>query len=334
MLFLADLTQDAPAVFKLEALGLEITNSMVYTWLIALVMLLVLRGATRKMQEIPSGMQNAVEALIEGIQSFLSSILDAKVVRWSLPILASFFIFIFTANIMGLLPGVGSILIRTHDHERIEKQERQDELLAQDVDPVLYKEAEKMQKKEDGFFKKMPFYVSSYDHNYVPLFRPPTADANMTIAMALIFFVMNLYWAIKYNGLWGFLMHMFGPKGGLKGFLLLVLIPVFFAVGALEIISILIRPVALAMRLYGNIYGGESVLTIMLGMLPFGLAAIPFYFLEVIVATVQALVFTILCIAFTATMCTHIDDGEHGHGHDEAGGHGGDAAKGHAAGKH
>ncbi|MDK3160332.1 hypothetical protein QPK87_27800 [Kamptonema cortianum] len=91
MLFLADLTQDAPAVFKLEALGLEITNSMVYTWLIALVMLLVLRGATRKMQEIPSGMQNAVEALIEGIQSFLSSILDAKVVRWSLPILASFF---------------------------------------------------------------------------------------------------------------------------------------------------------------------------------------------------------------------------------------------------
>ncbi|MDK3160331.1 hypothetical protein QPK87_27795 [Kamptonema cortianum] len=48
-------------------------------------------------------------------------------------------------------------MIRTHDHERIEKQERQDELLAQDVDPVLYKEAEKMQKKEDGFFKKNAF---------------------------------------------------------------------------------------------------------------------------------------------------------------------------------
>jgi len=69
--------------------------------------------------------------------------------------------------------------------------------------------------------------------------------------------------------------------------------------------------VALAMRLYGNIYGGENVLTLMLGMGPkwmMGLAAVPFYFLELVVAVVQALVFTVLCIAFVSTTCSHPEE--------------------------
>ena len=76
-------------------------------------------------------------------------------------------------------------------------------------------------------------------------------------------------------------------------------------VGVIEVISILIRPVALAMRLYGNIYGGESVLTIMLELLPFGIAAIPFYFLELLVGVVQALVFTLLTAVFTLLIAQH-----------------------------
>jgi F-type H+-transporting ATPase subunit a len=87
---------------------------------------------------------------------------------------------------------------------------------------------------------------------------------------------------------------------------------IFFIVGIVEVISIMIRPVSLSMRLYGNIYGGESVLTLMLKMLPFGIAAVPFYFLELIVCAVQAIVFTMLCVAFTATLCSHSDE-EGGH---------------------
>ncbi len=312
MTFLADLTQHAPTVFKLQQFGgITITNAMVYTWVIGLVILLILRLSTHKMQEIPSGLQNGVEAVIEGIQNFLNSILDPKVTNWALPVLASFFIFIFISNIMGLFPGVGSIVIKSpdaHAENAVEYHTIEEEFSA-----GLVGEVEKTEKKEATFFKSWPLYVSSYNQDYVPLFRPPTADANMTIAMALVFFIMNLYWAIKYNGFVGFLNHMFGPKGGLKGVLLVVLVPIFLVVGVIEMISIVIRPVALSMRLYGNIYGGESVMTIMLGMLPFGLAAIPFYFLEFIVATVQALVFTILCVAFTATLCSHSDD----HGHEE-----------------
>lgn len=309
MFFFANLTQHAPTVFKFEQFGIVITNSMVYTWIIGLLLLLVLRLATHKMKEVPDGLQNGVEALIEGIQNFLNSILDPKVSGWALPVLASFFIFIFVSNIMALMPGVGSIVVRTHDAHEV-NEEKQEQMQSEFASPLL-QEVEKENIKESKYFKKWPLYVSSYDENYVPLLRPPTADANMTVAMALVFFIMNLYWAIRFNGFMGFLNHMFGPKGGLKGVLLVILIPIFLVVGVIEMISIVIRPVALSMRLYGNIYGGESVLTIMLGMLPFGLAAIPFYFLELIVATVQALVFTILCVAFTATLCSHSDD--HGH---------------------
>jgi F-type H+-transporting ATPase subunit a len=90
---------------------------------------------------------------------------------------------------------------------------------------------------------------------------------------------------------------------------------IFLFVGCVEILSICVRPVALAMRLYGNIYGGESVLAIMLTNSPLGIAALPFYFLEIMVALVQALVFTLLSIVFISLFCSHPDEdgAEHGH---------------------
>jgi F-type H+-transporting ATPase subunit a len=130
----------------------------------------------------------------------------------------------------------------------------------------------------------------------------------MTIGLGLTFFVMSIVWAIKYNGLGGFFHHIFGVKGGMKGVMFWLLVPIFFFVGLLEVISMCIRPVALGMRLYGNIYGGESVLTIMLGLMDYGLAAIPFYFFELMIAVVQATVFTILTLAFLSSLCSHSDD--------------------------
>jgi F-type H+-transporting ATPase subunit a len=83
---------------------------------------------------------------------------------------------------------------------------------------------------------------------------------------------------------------------------------IFFIVGIVEVISIMIRPISLSMRLYGNIYGGENVLTLMLKLVPGGIAAVPFYFFELMVCIVQAIVFTMLCVAFTATLCSHSED--------------------------
>jgi F-type H+-transporting ATPase subunit a len=82
---------------------------------------------------------------------------------------------------------------------------------------------------------------------------------------------------------------------------------VFFAAGLLEIISILFRPVSLSFRLYGNIYAGETMLETMNTLVP-GLGwliSVPFYFLELLVGLVQALVFMLLTAVFTLLICQH-----------------------------
>jgi F-type H+-transporting ATPase subunit a len=147
-----------------------------------------------------------------------------------------------------------------------------------------------------------------------PLLRGANADLNMTSAMAVIFFVLWLIWALQANGIGGFLMHLFGPKGETSGVLKILMVVVFFLVGWLEIISILFRPVSLSFRLYGNIFAGESILEAMSHMVPAlaWLIPIPFYFLEILVGFVQALVFMLLTAIFTLLIAQH-SPGEEAH---------------------
>ena len=147
-------------------------------------------------------------------------------------------------------------------------------------------------------------------HGFVvdqPLLRGANADVNLTLAMALVFFACWFVWAIQEVGPMGFLKELFAPKGESSGVLKLVLILVFFIVGCLEIISILFRPVSLSFRLYGNIFAGENMLETMARLVP-GLGwllPVPFYFLELLVGLVQALVFMLLTAVFTLLICQH-----------------------------
>lgn len=147
-----------------------------------------------------------------------------------------------------------------------------------------------------------------------PLLRGANADLNLTSAMALIFFVLWFVWALQANGIGGFLMHLFGPKGETSGILKIFMMVVFFLVGWLEIISILFRPVSLSFRLFGNIFAGESILEAMSHMVPAlaWLIPIPFYFLEILVGFVQALVFMLLTAIFTLLIAQH-SPGEEAH---------------------
>ena len=89
---------------------------------------------------------------------------------------------------------------------------------------------------------------------------------------------------------------------------------VFFAAGCLEVISILFRPVSLSFRLYGNIFAGENMLETMATLVP-GLGwllPIPFYFMELLVGLVQALVFMLLTAVFTLLICQHEEEGRRG----------------------
>lgn len=168
----------------------------------------------------------------------------------------------------------------------------------------------------------------SLDHITHPLLRPATADLNMTLGMALCFMLIWLYLTIRELGVWGFIKHTFGPKGGAKGLMGVFIALVFLLVGAIEIVSIMFRPGSLSLRLFGNIYAGETLLHTMMTlgeMFKLGsvgqfiiatIAPIPFYFMELLVGLLQAAVFTLLCAVYIQLSTTH--DEHHGeeHGHD------------------
>jgi F-type H+-transporting ATPase subunit a len=150
-----------------------------------------------------------------------------------------------------------------------------------------------------------------------PLLRGANADVNMTLAMALVFFAGWIVWSLRAVGPVGFVKELFGPKGETEGVLRVLMMVVFFASGCLEVVSILFRPVSLTFRLYGNIFAGENLLESMATLFP-GLGwllPIPFYFLELLMGLVQALVFMLLTAVFTMLMCQHERQGpEHAHG--------------------
>lgn len=158
-----------------------------------------------------------------------------------------------------------------------------------------------------------------------PLLRPSSADLNMTLAMGALFMVLWLYWTVREVGAGGFLLHLFAPKGGLKGLMALALLPIFIFVGVIEIVSIIFRPVSLSLRLYGNIYAGETLLHTMstlgekfglpapVAYLSSILAPLPFYFLELLVGLLQAGVFTLLCAVYIQLSTSHDEEEYHSH---------------------
>ena len=255
----------APAIFNV--LGLPVTNSMICTWIVAALILIVVRSTTWNIKEIPTGMQNVIESLVEGWDGLIGDILDKRVTRWVFPFATTFFIFIVISNLTDLIPGVGSI----------------------------------------GVYEKGQFE---------PLFRPPTTDANLTVAMALIFLVMSLYWAVRYNGFLGLIKHIFGVKMETNKYAYPLFFLLFVFIGAMELLSVVFaRPVALAMRLYGNVYAGESILDMIFhgkSLIVMILMSSFMYFYETFVCLVQAFVFAMLVVAFVGTLCTHTDE-DHGH---------------------
>jgi F-type H+-transporting ATPase subunit a len=249
-----------------------ITNSMLVTWIVAVGTIVFAQIATRNIKVIPTGIQNFWEWLVEGLHNFLESIIGRELVRKTFWFFATIFIFILFVNWFGLIPGVGTIGWGHYD-------------------------------PNTGVF-----------HVDRPLLRGGNADLNMTTTMAAVFFVLWVIWALQAQGLGGFLKHLFAPKGETTGVLKVLMVGIFFMVGWLEVISILFRPISLSFRLYGNVYAGESILEAMAHMVPMWVAwlpPIPFYFMEILVGVVQALVFMLLTAVFTMLITQHDNGSEH-----------------------
>jgi len=137
-----------------------------------------------------------------------------------------------------------------------------------------------------------------------PFVRPFTSDLNSTIALAAVSFGAWLIIIFKFAGPKAVWQDVFGNKADKSETpkaLYYVLSLVFIVVGSIEIISIVIRPFTLSVRLFGNVYGGENLLH---GTGFF----VAFYFLELLLGLIQALVFTLLSSVYIGLICNHGDD--------------------------
>ena len=260
----------SPDAPRIQVGPFSVTNSMIVTWIVAIGVIGFAQYATRSIKDVPDGAQNFWEWLVESLHNFLESIIGPDLVKKTFWFFATLFIFILFTNWAGLIPGVGTI----------------------------------------GW--GIPNAQGGLDHISRPLFRGVNADLNMTLAMAVIFFVCWVVWALQANGPGGFVLHIFGPKGKTEGFMKAMMIVVFILVGFLEIVSIMFRPVSLSFRLYGNVFAGESMLESMAALVPSlgWLIPVPFYFMELLVGIVQALVFMLLTAVFTLLICQH-EEGRH-----------------------
>lgn len=126
----------------------------------------------------------------------------------------------------------------------------------------------------------------------VPGFSPPTNNLNVTLALGVTSFVAYNYFGFRENGL-GYLRQFMGP--------VLLLAPFFLV---LELVSHLVRPVSLALRLFGNMFGDHLVVEIFTELTKVGVPVL-FYGLGLLVSGIQAFVFTLLSVIYVALAISH-----------------------------
>lgn len=146
----------------------------------------------------------------------------------------------------------------------------------------------------------------------VPLMHSSTSAINTTVALALCTFFYVQYIGIRENGILGYLHHMAGsPRSGLEWGFSLLLFP-------LHLLGELIKPMSLSLRLFGNIFGEDTLIATMVVLgaglfatldIPVGLPLhVPFIFLALLTGTIQALVFALLSTVYIALMLPHHEE--------------------------
>jgi F-type H+-transporting ATPase subunit a len=251
----------AEELFKIGPL--EITNSNLTMLIVMAVIVVFFIAIVRKLTVIPGRRQAVAEMAVEGLLGFTTTTAGSRpLARRIFPLAATLFIFILCANYSGLLPGVGSIYIK------------------KDV-PVLPSAVADLKPAEKDRLVTNPDGTQYLRDEEVPIFRSPNADLNMTLAMALIVVVLVQYMGIRAHGPGGYIKELFTPA----------------FLGPIHIIGELSRIISLSFRLFGNIFGGEVLVTMMYA-LTFVFIPTVFLGLELLFGLIQALIFTILTIIY------------------------------------
>lgn len=229
-------------------------EDVLFAWVIIGVLTGSALVALRPRALLPGRLQNAVEFVLEALAEFVEGILGPAG-RAYVPFLGTLFLYIFSMNLLALVPGMKS----------------------------------------------------------------PTSSINTTAAMGLSVFLYVQFVGIKEHGLLGYLHHLAGEPRDLGGW---VLAPLMLPIHLIEDV---IKPISLALRLFGNIFGEDSLIAafigygVILGSLihsPVGIPVqVPFMLLGILFGTVQALVFTLLSTIYIFSVLPH-EEAPEGRGHD------------------
>lgn len=280
--------------------GYTVTNSLVLTWLVMLLLVVLSLVATSKLRSgdetalrQPRGLQNAMEYAVEAFYNTMSGVSPKYAARFFV-IVATIFFLVLPSNWLGLFPGVGSIGIcyTGGAHAAAPATLVASAGASDSAAPVLAAAT------GEGYSNSCE--VGAFH----PFLRSGSADLNLTLALALISFLTTEFWGFRKQGL-GYLRKFFVFNQG----------PIQFFVGIIELISEFARIISFTFRLFGNIFAGEVVLLVMAFLFP-TLLSLPFYGLELFVGLVQAFVFAMLTMAFIDMAAeAHGDHGHEEHAH-------------------
>jgi len=218
--------------------GLPITNTLITSWIVVALLILVGITVGRRARLVPSRLQILFEEVITFVRDFVTDVLeDEKTAARYLPFLLTIFFFIFTANVLEFTPGIGSI----------------------------------------GFY---------HGSEFVPLLRSVNSDLNVTLALAMISFIVIEIAGIVALGL----MRYTGKFINFSS-------PLNFIVGLIELVSELGRLISFSFRLFGNIFAGEVLLAVATYFAPY-IIPVPLMSFELFVGFIQAAVFALLTLFF------------------------------------
>jgi len=271
--------EDVRLPFNVPVFGDRVPNTLPTTWLSMVVLIVVAYFATRKMELVPSGLQNAVEAIVEMFYNFVEGVAGEKA-RTFFPLVATFFFFILISNWMGILPGFGSILV-----------------------PGFH--------SNSSHLVQVPLLRSANAHLSTTI---ALAIVSVAATQYFGFKLVGLPFLGRYftfksspreeDSQAGGFAVLIGKLGGF-----MERIGNAFA-GILELASEFIKILSFSFRLFGNIFAGE-VLLIVVAYLAAFLVSLPFMGLELFVGLVQALIFSMLSLVFFMIATAH-------HGSDES----------------
>lgn len=281
-----------------------LTNTLVATLIVDVLLIIVALIARAGLKEVPSGFSHIIELIIEFLQNQTDQVMGSKWSKRIFPIAATIFLFLLAANWMELIPGVDSVGIMRHPEPG-----EASFLVGQWAGALVYS------KVDDPGGTPAPATASAGEEKpcapgdmcvVVPFVRAAATDLNVPLALAIIsFLTIQIFGVLGLQ--WGYAAKFVNaPALGRGGMGLMD-----FGVGLFELILEPFKIVSLTFRLLGNIFGGGVLLLVVMSLVAF-LLPVGLYAFELFVGAIQAYVFFILTLVFSAmAMAGHGGEDHH-----------------------